>query len=256
MIKKNINWNNKIKNNFNNAASNYSQYSLIQKNFAKIIVSLLKEINIPYGKSFDLGAGTGFLADLMEDELRKEPVTRIDFCQKMLSTNKTNSKKILWDLNKGLPSIVKDSSLIVSSFCLHWLNHPEKIVEKWFNALIMGGVLVIAFPNNNSFPEWRETCTRNNLKYSGINFPNPDLLISLFKKDEIYSINNYYYLETFPDIYKLFRNIIKMGAQSTKSERLQIKDYKMIQELWPKNKTGSISLTWKISIIIFKKNYD
>ena len=38
-------WNEKIKNNFNNAAYRYSEHSNIQKFFAKKIVQLIKELN-------------------------------------------------------------------------------------------------------------------------------------------------------------------------------------------------------------------
>ena len=38
-------WNEKIKNNFNDAASHYLEYSNIQKFFAKKIVYLIKELN-------------------------------------------------------------------------------------------------------------------------------------------------------------------------------------------------------------------
>ncbi len=59
-------WNEKVKNNFNNAASNYLSYSNIQRHFAKKIVFFIKELNIQKGAWIDLGSGTGLLADEIE----------------------------------------------------------------------------------------------------------------------------------------------------------------------------------------------
>ena len=59
-------WNNQIKNNFNSAANNYLNYCLIQKEFSKKIINLIKELYIPNGEWFDLGSGTGLLADEIE----------------------------------------------------------------------------------------------------------------------------------------------------------------------------------------------
>ena len=53
-------WNEKIKNNFNDAAYRYLEHSNIQKFFAKKIVQFIKELNPPKkGEWIDLGSGPG-----------------------------------------------------------------------------------------------------------------------------------------------------------------------------------------------------
>ena len=246
-------WNEKIKINFNNSASHYLDNSIIQNYFAKKIVSLLKTLNIPEGEWLDLGSGTGFLADEIEKVFTKQNVYRFDFSKNMLLMNKSSSKKKLWDLNNDLPLSIDTSSIIVSNFCLQWLNNPEKTIRDWFKKLKVGGFLVISYPTNNSFPEWKETCKNIQIEYSGLEFPDSKKLLKLFKPDEIYLANEYEYIENFPDIFKLFRNIINIGAQSTKSQRKTISELKKMQKFWPKNKNNSVNLTWEISIQILKK---
>ena len=246
-------WNLTIKNNFNNAANTYDNYSVIQKYFSKQIIMSLNKLKIPKGEWFDLGCGTGYLADLIESKYKNQNVGRIDFSKNMLLKNKKNSRKILWDLNFGLPHIVSDSSLFVSSFCLHWLNKPEKAIKQWFEKLAKGGFLIIAFPAQKSFPEWRETCMKNNFEYSGIKFPNPNLLKSNFKENEIYSINEYTYTESFTNTYKLFKSIVNVGAQSSKSARKTVKELKMMQKEWPKDSHQKVNLTWNINIFTIQK---
>ena len=60
-------WNEKIKNNFNDAAYRYFEHSNIQQFFAKKIIQFIKELNLKKkGEWIDLGSGPGILADEIE----------------------------------------------------------------------------------------------------------------------------------------------------------------------------------------------
>ncbi len=252
-MKKNI-WHETVKKNFNNASANYLSYSNIQKHFAEKIVSFVKGLNIQKGEWIDLGSGTGLLADEIEKIFSKENITRIDFSKKMLLQNKDSSKKILWDLNNGLPPSISKCSLITSNFCIHWLDDPEKIIRGWFSKLRSGGYLIISYPTINSFPEWKQTCKETNIEYSGLTFPVSRDIIQSFNSDEIFFSNKYLYVENFPNVYKLFRSIVNVGAQSSKCERKKVHELKEIQKYWPKKATNSVNLTWEINIQILKKS--
>jgi len=242
-----------IKKNFNNAALDYSHYSLIQKYFSKRIVHKLKKLEIPEGDWYDLGSGPGFLADQIE-EFSKKKVTRIDFSKQMLLKNKNKSKKLLLDLNNNLPLSNKKISLFVSNFCLHWLDEPKLKVKHWFDLLIPGGYLIVSFPTNKCFPEWRLTCKKKNIEYSGINFLKTKDLADIFFKNEIITLDVISYKEEFDNIFDLFRNIINMGAQYTPRKRKTVKELRLMQNYWPRIKNKKVALTWEIGILILKKN--
>ena len=246
-------WNKKINNNFNNAAHSYSNYSLVQKYFANKLVNIIKELEPQIGKWFDLGAGTGYLADLLEKNFMNIKVKRIDFSPNMLKENKKNSQTMLWDLNDDLPPSINNASLIISSFCFHWLNEPEKKLRKWYERLLPGGLLIVLFPNNKSFPEWKDTCKRNDIEYSGIALPCTNSLQRFVKENEIFLIKEFNYRETFPNIYKLFKSITNVGAQTTQKRRKTVSELKLMQEKWPKDQDAKVNLTWAISILILKK---
>jgi len=246
-------WNKKINNNFNNAAHSYSNYSLVQKYFANKLVHIIKELEPQIGKWFDLGAGTGYLADLLEKNFMNIKVQRIDFSPNMLKENKKNSQTILWDLNDDLPPSINNASLIISSFCFHWLNEPEKKLRKWYERLLPGGLLIVLFPNNKSFPEWKDTCKRNDIEYSGIALPCTNSLQRFVKENEIFLIKEFNYRETFPNIYKLFKSITNVGAQTSQKRRKTVSELKLMQEKWPKDQDAKVNLTWAISILILKK---
>ena len=246
-------WNKKINNNFNNAAHSYSNNSLVQKYFANKLVHIIKELEPQIGKWFDLGAGTGYLADLLEKNFMNINVKRIDFSPNMLKENKKNSQTILWDLNDDLPPSINNASLIISSFCFHWLNEPEKKLRKWYERLLPGGLLIVLFPNNKSFPEWKDTCKRNDIEYSGIALPCTNSLQRFVKENEIFLIKEFNYRETFPNIYKLFKSITNVGAQTSQKRRKTVSELKLMQEKWPKDQDAKVNLTWAISILILKK---
>ena len=250
---KNKIWNETIKSNFNNASANYLNYSNIQKHFAEKIVSILKGLSIQKGEWIDLGSGTGLLADEIEKEFSTKKITRIDFSKKMLLQNKESSKKILWDLNNGLPQSIRKCPLMTSNFCIHWLENPEKIIRDWFSKLSSGGYLIISYPTINSFPEWKQTCIETNIEYSGLTFPISKDIIKSFNYNEILFSNQYLYVENFADIYKLFRSIVNVGAQSSKCKRKKVHELKEMQKFWPKKDTNSVNLTWEINIQILKK---
>ena len=246
-------WNETVKNNFNNASANYLNYSNIQKHFAEKIVSFIKGLNIQKGEWIDLGSGTGLLADQIEKEFSTKKITRIDFSRKMLLQNKKFSKKILWNLNNGLPPSIRNCPLMASNFCIHWLEDPEKIIRDWFSKLRSGGYLIISYPTKNSFPEWKQTCKETNIEYSGLTFPISKDIIKSFNSDEIFFSNKYLYVQNFPDVYKLFRSIVNVGAQSNKYKRKKVHEFRKIQKFWPKKEANSVNLTWEINIQILKK---
>lgn len=249
----NEDWNIKIRNNFDNAAFNYLDYSNIQRFYAKKIVYYLKKLNTQKGEWIDLGCGTGLLADEIEKNFPSKKVSRIDFSRKMLLQNKKFRKKILWDLNNELPYAIRDCGLITSNFCIHWLNDPEKIVKNWFRKLSYGGYLIISYPTKECFPEWKETCKKINVEYSGLSFISPEELTKGFKSNEIYFSKKFIYLETFSSIYKLFRSIVQVGAQSSKCKSKTVKELKAMQKFWPKNYNNTVNLSWQIEIQIIKK---
>jgi len=196
---------------------------------------------------------TRILADEIEKNFSSQKVARIDFSKKMLLENKLSSKKLLWDLNNDLPPEINNCSLLTSNFCIHWLNKPEKKIKNWFSKLKTGGFLIISYPTKNCFPEWKNTSRKIDIEYSGLNFPCSKELLKDFKSTEIYYSEKFNYLENFEDVYKLFRSIKNVGAQSTNSKRKTVKELKKIQKFWPKNYNNTVNLSWQIEIQIIKK---
>tara|TARA_B100000212_G_scaffold337609_1_gene312742 strand:- start:58 stop:402 length:345 start_codon:yes stop_codon:yes gene_type:complete len=112
----------------------------------------------------------------------------------------------------------------------------------------------VSFPTNKCFPEWKLTCEKKNIEYSGINFLQTKELTDMFLKSEIITLEIFPYEEEFNNIFALFRNIINMGAQYTPRTRKTVKEFRLMQNYWPRNKNKNVVLTWEIGILILKKN--
>ena len=83
--------------------------------------------------------------------------------------------------------------------------------------------------------------------------PCTNTLKSFVKENEIFLIKEFNYKETFPNIYKLFKSIINVGAQTTQRRRRTVSELKLMQKKWPKDQYEKVNLTWSISILILKK---
>ena len=249
----NISWANTVKRNFDEAAKNYLEYCSIQKYFSKKFILIIDGLKVPDGNWFDLGSGSGLLADEIEKNFLNKKVSRVDFSKNMLISNKAGSKTILCDLNKGLHPYIKNSSLFVSNFCIHWLNDPQKNLEEWFQKLNHGGKLIISYPTNNCFPEWKTTCKNYDIEYTGLVFPKEKNMIKNFSSEEIISTKNFIYIENFSNIYRLFRSMINVGAQSSQRERTSVSKLKKLAKYWPTEKDKSVNLSWEINLLVLQK---
>ena len=78
-------------------------------------------------------------------------------------------------------------------------------------------------------------------------------LLKDFKSTEIYYSEQFNYLENFEDVYKLFKSIKNVGAQSTNCKPKTVRELKKIQKFWPKNYNNKVSRSWQIEIEIIKK---
>jgi len=61
------------------------------------------------------------------------------------------------------------------------------------------------------------------------------------------------YLENFENVYKIFRSLINIGAQSSNHKRKTVKELKEIQKFWPKTYNNTVNLSWEIDIQIIRK---
>jgi len=247
-------WQELISKNFNEAATNYNTVAQIQNEVALKLATICSSHKIPNGIWVDLGSGTGFLANALEDLNPKQPVIRIDQSIKMLDQHPRNSIKEIWDLNNGLPPLNKKPSLIASSFALHWLNTPIPKLQQWFNALSPGGYLALALPVEGSFHEWHKAADAAGVACSSILLPSSNSIEECLQQSHFHSKQIYVITQKASNLISLLKPMILAGAQSSKTSPLRVGEWRRLQKEWFKSSiNGEISLTWLIELLLIQK---
>ena len=133
MISQNIFDKKIIAKNFSNAARNYDEFALIQKQVAQRISALTSPFIKQNSQILDLGSGTGFVASNLSqlDEFLKNyaKIYEVDLSLEMLK-NRPNRHKNIFPLCCDIENLsFKKASfdLLVSSFSLQWFLFLVKI---------------------------------------------------------------------------------------------------------------------------------
>ena len=248
-------WQKEILQNFNLASYNYDNHASLQRNIAKLLALECSKQKISSGRWIDLGAGTGCLADLLEEFTPNQSVFRVDASEKMLEKNSKGSSKKLWDLNFGLPpDLAKSPNLIASNFALHWLNNPNAKVKEWFSSLAPRGWLAISVPILGSFPEWYQAASLAKVACTAINFPSHDSLLKVVERSNFH----YYRIEKITQkaskATSLLKPLIQVGAHATQHKSLTISEWRKLENAWPSStENNEKQLTWLIQILLAQK---
>ena len=251
----NTSWANHIIKNFDNASSQYENKAFIQKDIAKKLTDISSRYAIPNGIWADLGSGTGLLARSLELSRPGQNVYRIDKSKRMLEHDNHNAIRSIWDLNQGLPSFAQPPTLLASSFVLHWLSNPKRILQEWFKALAPKGFLVIALPIEGSFPEWYIASKNANVPCTAIKLPSEHSLISSIPSTNIQYSKIHTYVQKGKKMTSILKSMVNIGAHSSQQKSLSIGEWRKIQSNWPNGDYNKfITLTWLIHILVLQKN--
>ncbi len=247
-------WSQKIIKSFENAAEVYNENASLQQKIAWELASKCSYQNIAKGVWVDLGTGTGFLANALEELNPYQKVLRIDGSKKMLELHHKNSRSQLWDLDLGLPKWDSSPQLLASSFALHWLTNPIKTAKEWFESLDDGGWLALALPIETSFPEWKLAAKSACVTYSGLTLPSPSSLIKVFPQQSI----QYQAIECITqrdnEVLSLLKPMRRIGAHVSEKKSLNLGALRRLKKSWPQSKDSKIAeLTWHIQILLIQR---
>ncbi len=247
-------WEKLVISNFGEAACKYNKNADIQKFYAAKLTEICSKQIINSGLWLDLGSGTGFLADALEEKKANQSVIRIDGSQKMLQQHDSSKLTKLFDLSSGLPPLKESPTLIASNFALHWLNKPKERLQEWFNALAPKGWLAITLPVKGSFPEWYDAAAKANVNCTAMQFPSHDLLTDWIKIEKIKLNKIERFSQQAPKINSLLKPLVHVGGHTTPFSSLTIGQWRRIHRAWETSKDNHLpQLTWLIQILLIQK---
>ncbi|WP_107669021.1 methyltransferase domain-containing protein [Cyanothece sp. BG0011] len=235
----------KIANNFSKGVNNYLSHSQVQKHCAEKLLQIAQNYtnSIPKGSILEIGCGTGFVTQELIKQFPNHFKDIIDisdemlkYCEKNLHISEQQKALIQFRQMDGetIKTDANSYAAIISSFTIQWFQDIVNSLNRLINTLQPQGVLLVAFPNDKSFPEWQKMCDQLNVPFTRNQLPNIE---ELMQKLSIPPHKIYIYEEQVSINYNnaadFFKSLKIIGAGcNLKQEKLSIPQMKELINYW------------------------
>jgi malonyl-CoA O-methyltransferase len=255
----------KVKQHFSKSFQAYEKEATIQKESAKRLAASLEpwKLILPPGPILEFGAGTGFFSEhliqlfpgreLIISDISEE---MISFCKDKLTGQSDNQiqYKII-DAEQFDPNETS-FAMIAGNFAAQWFKDPAKTLGDMVKALKPGGLLLTAFPGNDSFPEWKDHCYTLGLPFTGNRLPDTEEMVIKLSMGPT-QVDFYEDTRTvnFDQAQDFFRHLKRIGATVKLHDKsLGFKKMKLLIDHWNKSVTDKVSVTWHLVFLVVKKD--
>jgi malonyl-CoA O-methyltransferase len=242
---------------FGKAAPYYHRQAQVQRYAADRLLDWIETAQIPPGKILELGCGTGFLSQGLVQlfpqnnlEITDLSPGMVQFCQQQLSlqtedflppreTEKERSSLHFYCLDAeklGETKVKKGSySLIASSFALQWFANPIETLLQLLAYLNPQGSLVLAFPSDHSFPEWKQHCHDRQVPCTLNPLPEFKAVVEALHRRGVHcEFRSEWYSESYPNFKTALQHLKALGAGLT-TNRFTLSPQQLKQLLYPSN---------------------
>lgn len=251
---------------FSKDPSYYHEYAEVQRESAQRLMASLEpwKAIIPKGPLLEIGCGTGFLSKELLTMFEGRPMEITDISSNMVSFSKkrlqkhTESDKVQFDVRDGeyLEAEEETYGLIIHNFVAQWFKDPSISMERMIECLKPGGLLLAAFPGNQSFPAWRTAAEQAEVPYTGNELPDTEEVVVKLSAGPV-QVD--YYEDTikqeFSEATDFFRHLKRIGASTVVDDQsLNPSEFRRLIEQWESNSGGSITAEYHVVFIAAKKD--
>lgn len=243
----------RVQRQFGRRADFYESQARLQRAVAWRLGRLGRDLALPEGPCADLGAGSGLLSRALMAQhrgLAGRPPLQLDLCPQLLERNPL-PRRLLWDLNGGLPSELDGAALLASGFCLQWLEHPVAQLAHWCRSLRPGGWLLLALPTAGSFPQWRQAATAAAVRCTALELPAADTLIRTAENGglELRHSGTLRFSRPRQGGLQTLRHLSRLGAAASRTPPLGTAELRRLLRHWP----AASPLTWEMLVLLGKR---
>lgn len=240
----------------------YHDNSDAEQQSAKRLAQSLKPWRylIPPGPILEAGAGTGLFTDYMITLFPNRKITITDRSDEMIAFHRSRFKErenLTWqtkDIEDEVPE-EQSCAMICGNHVVHQFKQPASALEKLSKALSIDGIMLMGFPGEDSFKEWRSTCLDLGLPYAGKQLPETEpLVIHLsmgpFQVD-FYEDQTTIHYQSFSQ----FLNHCENGGNSIvkESHKHNPNELALINENWQHRRVGNIGITYHNVFLAVKR---
>lgn len=245
----------------------YHHYARCQRESAERLVESLKPWTaiVPKGPILEAGCGTGFLSRHLPGLFRDRSIEitdlapeMVDYCRRMLDY-RAGENRLRFEVRDAefLSDLEKPYGLIVHNFVAQWFQQPAMSMERMIECLKPGGLMLAAFPGNESFPEWKKAAEEAGVAYTGNDLPDTEEIV--IKLSNLPVKVDYYedtVTQQFESARTFFRHLKKIGASTVEDEESSIgaTDLKKLINQWDQSKAGRINVHYHVIFLAVKKD--
>lgn len=142
---------------FDVTADTYDTHAKIQRQVAYNLLSFLQNMNKQnFGNVLDIGAGSGFLSEMLERSSKFRKIVSLDISYNFLRTNK-NPFRVNCDALR-MPFKKGSFDTVLSSSAIHWIDDFNLLLKEIDHLLNSNGVLAFNVFLKGTFSEMEEVC--------------------------------------------------------------------------------------------------
>jgi len=248
-----------VRQRFGRQADHYNGHAKLQRAIAWRLARHCLSLPLPPGPWADLGAGSGLVGQALRDQTHQArpeanaqanpSLLQVDFCPELLACNPFAQGQggLLWDLNAGLPSELRQPALLASSFALQWLDDPIQQLELWCSALRPRGWLALAVPTAGSFPQWHQAATAAQVPFTGLALPSTKALIAAAGVHlQVHTCQPLRFTQPCGNGLTFLRDVRQLGASASRQKPLHPSQLRRLLQHWPAGGT----LGWEVLLLV------
>lgn len=246
----------------NLTAERYHKRAEPEKESAKRLANSLEpwKYSVPPGPILEIGAGSGIFTEYLRSIFPKREMVIIDKSQEMLTfcNERLDDKDGITFSNDDaeIDEIEEQHySLICGNHVAHQFHNPATVLEKLAKGLTLDGLMLMNFPGEDSFKEWRSECLNLGIPYTGKPLPGTESLVIHLSMGPVqvdfYEDQATWYFDNFEAFLTHFAsggyNLQKNDRELTKSE------IELLNANWTTKKDGKLGFTYHNVFLAVKR---
>lgn len=149
-------------------------------------------------------------------------------------------------------------ALITGSFVAQWFRDPSETIARLATGLAPGGLLLMAMPGADSFPEWKSRCRELGVTYTGNSLPDTErLVIQCTQGPFQVDFHEEPFTLTYGSSIDFFREMQHVGATTPLTgKRLRASDFRRLIREWDRSVGAApVQVTWHLLFLAIRRDF-
>lgn len=247
---------------FGQAAAVYNAQAQMQKCCARQLINALPDdLELPSGDILEIGCGTGFVTQQLIQRFPDRTLQITDLSAEMLQFCQAHlqipaQQQISFQQMDGEAiALSQPCAMIVSGFAIQWFQNPIQSLLNLFHQIQPCGYLLLSFPTDRSFPEWKQVCHSLHLPFTANLLPNAEAVMLAFQSEAKHCRKHEESVcLTFAGAADFFRSLKSIGAGLNQSgQQLSLTEMRQLIQHWDRQAGNSVTVHFQVCFLIIQR---